>query len=368
MPRVAVLNNYSFDEVWKEVERKEKPDHHLYGINYFAARGYEVDIVPFRVSQALVKLSRRLRESPIPIPFGDLDQQWSLRRHIGEADLIYSPCQMQTQVVSYLRAAGIVKVPVVSIAHHPLNRGRASRLREPFVRLFVKGSDAFPALSRGVANSINALPGQAAKSCPLAWGPDADFYPYVPTKGRGVVAAGRTGRDFITFGLAASQTGSHAHIICLKGDVKARFEEFGPNVQVTVQPETGYMKYPDLLQIYAEARALAIPLVAGVSLSGLTSVMDALGMGKPLIMTRHPLIDIDIEAEGIGLWVDPGDVEGWRRAITFFEENEDEAIEMGRRARQLVDAGLNSKMFANQVMDILDDVLRHKRAAGGKCK
>jgi hypothetical protein len=44
--------------------------------------------------------------------------------------------------------------------------------------------------------------------------------------------------------------------------------------------------------------------------------MDAIGMGKPVIMTRHPLIDIDIEAKG-GIWVNPGDVEGGRRQSNF---------------------------------------------------
>ena len=103
---------------------------------------------------------------------------------------------------------------------------------------------------------------------------------------------------------------------------------------------------------------MAIPLFLGKSLSGLTSLMDALGMGKPVIMTKHPLIDIDIEAQGIGKWVEPGDVKGWRDAIQFFEEHEDEAFLMGQRARNLVNTGLNSVNFANQVMDIFENILR----------
>ncbi len=171
------------------------------------------------------------------------------------------------------------------------------------------------------------------------------------------MAAGRTGRDFHTFGMAASQSNAQAHIICLESDVTQSFQMFGKNVQVTVQPNHGYMKYPELLEIYAKARVLAIPLLLGVSLSGLTSLMDALGMGKPVIMTKHPLIDLDIEAEGIGKWVSPGDVNGWKDAIQFFEDNEDEAFAMGQRAKNLVRAGLNSVSFANQIVDIFEKVL-----------
>ena len=43
--------------------------------------------------------------------------------------------------------------------------------------------------------------------------------------------------------------------------------------------------------------------------------MDALGMGKPVIITRNLLIDSHVEKEGIGIWVKPGDIDGWKQAI-----------------------------------------------------
>jgi hypothetical protein len=365
MPRVFVLNNYSFEEVWEEVHRREKPDHHLYGINHFEQRKFEVEIIPFKSLEFLQNLNNIYRKSPFFIPVGDIDQQWSCLSRLKKADIIYAPCQTQTHFLSYLRALGLIKVPIVCLAHHPLNRGRLARFREPFIKLFVKGTDAFPSLSQAVANEINTLSNKSCESYPLSWGPDADFYPSMPVRGRGVVAAGRTGRDFYTFGMAASQTNAQAHIICLESDVSQSFQMFGKNVQVTVQPNKGYMKYPELLEIYAKARVLAIPLSLGVSLSGLTSLMDALGMGKPVIMTKHPLIDLDIEAEAIGKWVEPGDVNGWKEAIQFFEDNEDEAFAMGQRARNLVMAGLNSVSFANQIVDIFENVLTRVRTLEG---
>ena len=145
----------------------------------------------------------------------------------------------------------------------------------------------------------------------------------------------------------------------VRSNYSENFHKFGCNVKVTLQPNIGYMKYPKLLEIYTNSRAIAIPLYPGIgtSLSGLTGLMDALGMGKPVIMTRHPLIDLDIEAEGIGKWVEQGDVKGWKDAIEFFEYNEEEALVMGKRARNLVDKGFNSLSFANQIMDIFEQVL-----------
>lgn len=45
MTRVLVFNNHSLENVLKEVNKKDKPDHLLYGINYFYKRGYDVEIV-----------------------------------------------------------------------------------------------------------------------------------------------------------------------------------------------------------------------------------------------------------------------------------------------------------------------------------
>ncbi len=357
MRRILVLNNYPLETVWNEVQRKEKPDHHLFGINYFQQQGYEVKILPFQNLQFLKTINKIFTKSRFPVPVGDLNQQWSALRCLNKADLIYTPCQTQSYILSYLRALGLVKKPIVCLAHHPLNIGRLAWFREPFLKLLLKGTDAFPSLSKEVANTINQLANTSQKSCALGWGPDADFYPSTSSRGRGVVAAGRTGRDFDTFGIAASQTSTQVHIICLENSVTQLFPTFRNNIRVSIQPEEGYMKYPELIENYANARVLAIPLLPGRILSGLTSLMDALGMGKPVIMTRHPLIDLDIEAAGIGIWVDSGDVQAWRNAIQFFEDHEDEAIKMGKRARNLVEQGINSVSFADQAMKIFEKVL-----------
>jgi glycosyltransferase involved in cell wall biosynthesis len=357
MPRVLVLNNYSLERVWGEVRRGEKPDHHLFGLNYFHERGYDVQLVPFDQSPFWLKLDRLAAKARL-LPFlGCLDQQSSAWRGLNECDLIYSPCQTQTHLLSYLRAVGLVRVPIVCLAHHPLVGGRLSQLRTLAWKLSIKGTDAFPSLSRKVMEEINELAANPTKSQVLSWGPDLTYYPSAPGPGDGVVSAGRTARDFEVLGLAASRTKSKTLIICPQSLVPPSAARFGSHVRIDVQPQSESMNYLQLCRLFGEARVMAIPLLEGTALAGLTSLLDALGMGKPVIMTRHPLIDIDIEAEGVGRWVDYGDIEGWTKSIEWFEDNKTEAAEMGTRARQLVEGGFNSRTFAHQVMDIFDSVL-----------
>lgn len=359
MPTILVLNNYSLERVWNEVKRGEKPNHHLFGIDYFSKMGYTTKIVPYQHLGLLQKIQRFYEKTRFPVPIGDLDQQRSAFRLLEGADLIYAPCQTDTQLLCYLRASGLIKIPIVCLAHHPIVRGgRLDAFHIPFYKLFIRGCDAFPSLSKLVAGEINTLAHQADKSRMVQWGTDIGYYKYEPNIGRKIISAGRTGRDFETFGLAASNTKAETVIICPQHSVSAEFSKFGKNVQVISGEKEEHMNYKKLTEYYTDARAIAIPLHKGNSIVGLTSLMDALGMGRPVIMTRNPLIDLDIEALGIGKWIEPYDINGCVEAINWFDNNEAEAAEMGKRARGLVDKGLNSEAFANKIMDIFDRILK----------
>jgi hypothetical protein len=352
MPRVLVVNNYPLEGVWQEVKNGQTPDQYLYGINYFSQRDYEVELIDFARDPFLDSIQKTYANLHLPIPIGDLEQQ-SRVLAIKDADLIYAPCQTQTCLLSYMHALGLLKIPLVCLAHQPLNRGLLAAPREPFIRLMVNGCDAMPAMSKYLSQSINK---RADKSRALAWGPDKNFYPNKITNGKTIVAAGRTGRDFMTFAKSCVKASVDAHILCLESNYNPDFK-VADSIKVTVSPDDCFLPYPELVKIYADARALAIPLYSADHLNGLSSLVDALGMGKPVIMTKNPYIDIDIESLGIGIWVEPNDEEGWVKALRYFADNPDKAFEMGQKGRALVDSGLNSKTFANQIMDIFDQVL-----------
>jgi glycosyltransferase involved in cell wall biosynthesis len=357
MSRVIVLNNYPLDTVWQAVRDRETPDHLLFGVNFLADAGWDVRLVPFADRGFGHALNRFFRRSPVPL--GDLQQQVQALQWLNECDLVYSPCQTQAHALSYFRALGVLRRPIVCLAHHVMNRGRLTWLRAPFLHWQLRGTDAFPSLSRAVAAEINAVvPG---KSETIAWGPDSTFYPTARSPGRGVLAVGRTGRDFVTFGVGATRSGRPARIICLDRNVLPEFHQFARNVEVRVQPNQGWMTYRELVGHYATARAVGIPLDRQVGLAGLSTLVDTLAMGRPVLMTRHPLIDIDIEAAGIGRWVDVGDIDGWSKAITWIDDNPDEAMAMGKRARRLVDDGLNSLNFAGRLLQVFDRVLGERR-------
>jgi len=367
MPRLLVLNNYSLARVLEEVRRGDNPAHHLYGIERFGEMGFQVEIIATNENARPLpaSLARSLRVLP---PLGNLEQQSLALRRLGHGDLIYAPCQTQAQLLSYLRAARLLRLPIVTLAHHPISRSRWP-WNLPFLKLQLRGTDAFPSLSRGVALEIARVSGRPELSEPVPWGPDLAYYPRPNgSPGTGAVAAGRTGRDFFTFGRAATRAGASAKILCLRSEGLEDHVEFGENVTVTAVDKESDLNYRQMVPVLAAARVHAIPLVPGDSLAGLTSLTDALALGKPVIMTRHSLIDIDIEAEKIGRWVAPLDVAGWTAALRWFEDHPEESAAMGVRARRLAEERYNTEIFAKRMVAIFERVLaakpRHANRAG----
>ena len=84
--------------------------------------------------------------------------------------------------------------------------------------------------------------------------------------------------------------------------------------------------------------------------------MDALALGKPLIMTRNRWLDFDPQAEGMGYSIDVGDVDGWRQALQRILS--DPALEhrMGQRARAIGEQ-MNAQTFAKQLAGHFESVL-----------
>jgi glycosyltransferase involved in cell wall biosynthesis len=354
---IVVLNNADLGTRREQVANGELPDQELLGINYFEQSGHDVTLVPFARSRSRQLANRALRRSPIPL--GDLDQQWSVLRVARQADLVYAPCQNVAQTLGYLRAVGIFRRPIVWIVHSPLDCGRLRRWRRPVLRGLLRGLDAYPALSGPVADELGVIGGEPHRTGVVRWGPDPRFYRPAPDVGRGVVAAGRTKRDFETFARGAAQTDVPTWIVC--PDSERPTSRVGAHTVVLSRPGGDALSYRELLALYAKARAIAIPLKWQWpwTMNGLTSLADALGSGKPVIVTRNPLLEIDVERLGIGICVETGDADGWRDAIRHLDEHPDLALEMGRRARALVDtAGYSSAAFGAQVLEIFERVLQ----------
>lgn len=86
---------------------------------------------------------------------------------------------------------------------------------------------------------------------------------------------------------------------------------------------------------------------------GLTTVVEALALGIPLICSRNPQFEMDIDAAGAGITVPYGDVNGWCEAVRYLTEHPDEVRRMGRNARLLADEIFNLERCTTEVAAVL---------------
>ena len=86
---------------------------------------------------------------------------------------------------------------------------------------------------------------------------------------------------------------------------------------------------------------------------GLTTVAEALAMRLPILCTRNPQMPFDIEREGCGVWLGPGDEQGWVDAVEYISSHPEEARRMGECGRQLAERSFNLQSLTHDVAEVL---------------
>ena len=91
---------------------------------------------------------------------------------------------------------------------------------------------------------------------------------------------------------------------------------------------------------------------------GLTTLVEAFALGLPVVCTRNPKFEMDIEKEGVGIYVDYNDVEGWKQAITYLYTHPEEARQMGHNGRNLAEREFNLEHYTYELSVILKNMAK----------
>jgi len=176
-----------------------------------------------------------------------------------------------------------------------------------------------------------------------------------------VVATGKTGRDMPTLLAALRASGLPARIygdrdeLLRSGDIPAKVDVLpaSPRGRSTSGPLT----YEHTIADLRSAAVVAIPLAELRPMHGLTEVVDALACGRPMIVTRAPYFDFDIEEIGCGWWVERGDTRGWVERLREAMSDRRRLDQMGRAGRAWAGEHLNAQLFEDGLRQLLLDVV-----------
>ncbi len=317
-PRVFFANNYPVRVALQAWREGTYPAQHLWGATALEAAGYEVVYSNFGGGQsALERASRRLRGR-----VGNLAQEAEALRSHADVYLVADPRSL------HLLAQRRYVAPIVAAVHptvpseHLSTYKAVGRYREVLCH------------SRHVYEQVLRIPGRSAHNTSLVpWGPDLLFPGYATHEDGGfVVAVGKTGRDYPV--------------------LREAIQKERISLRVHDGPQRPYI---ELLPDLQRSAVIAIPLQNPSAMNGLTELNDALALRKPVVMTRSPTaLDVDIEAIGCGIWVEVGDVDGWRRALSELMSDAALRDRMGAAGREFAEQGWNQQSYGAGVVEAVD--------------
>jgi glycosyltransferase involved in cell wall biosynthesis len=342
--RYVAINNYSIAGSQRGVQDGVLPRHHLYGIDQLVARGSSAIAVDGSQS-GLARIVQRA----VPSRFGPF----------------LDPLQLaETLTLAHRSHATVYAMTAYCFGTHPLTRRGSLRvvavvhgaLEEPYTSRLARALDGAICLNEISADRLTSA------GCPAvtiaAWGPDLTFAPYCEPRHDGeftVAALGTADRDLdLLLRVLAAEDIVGVVAASAPTSLPDRVRSLQSVAAAAGVPDFDANSYARPASVWPSVDVFAIPLIrSSPNPTGLTEVNDALALGRPIVMTRTPGLGFDIEGEGLGIWIDPGDSDGWRRALALLRDDASVRTEMGANARRFAETRWNNHRFSQDIQRFL---------------
>ena len=321
------------------------PGHTLYGITEFERYGIDYIYHGYDVRMSRMKL---MFYNAFKICF--CKQKY---------DAIYAVTFRGLEIIILLRALGLFKKPI-AVWHHTAVVIPKNRIKRIVSSFFYKGFDKLFFFSDELLNR-SLLTGKVKQdnAYVVHWGADLHYYSRIRQKmmlGSYFISTGVEHRDFTTLFEALGQVDKdvdcHLYIrTWQKNQIQKLLNERQLSFHVSLN--FGDWSLDECAHFVNDAYAVVICCQDYPYTVGLTTLVEALALGKAVITTDNPTFPIDVEKEGIGIKIPYGDVEGWVKAINYMSEHPEEVKEMGRKARLLAERSYNLERCSKEIADVL---------------
>lgn len=321
--RILHVNSYGGRFVWNQISSGRLPNHQLLGCVQLVRLGYEV---------ALAEPLRHFYLYRNPLPHDLRLLKWVLS-WLGRDGILFSGHTVLYWLTA-LKQVGVVRTPIVSLIY----------AREELD--WAGAHTGILALTPAAYEHAKAL-APKARTLHLGWGVDLDFFDRLPYQPEWFLSCGIANRDFRTLAAAAAQTEARVRVICpgFRSDIR-----WPANVDV-IDGGAGWLTDTTKTITPLDLRRDYFPRSAGTLIvmnddpteytaNGFTNLMEAMAMGQPVIVTRTGALpgEIDVERNGCGLYVPPGDPDALAGAIRELAGNAAAAEQMGLAGRRLIES------------------------------
>jgi hypothetical protein len=183
-----------------------------------------------------------------------------------------------------------------------------------------------------------------------------------------ICSAGSEMRDYPTLFEALRGTGLRCHVA--SDHVRAERFRFGRRIPIEAYRHLvgdsvtiGRTTWTELRDLYARSRFVVVPLRPSDTDNGVTVILEAMAMGKPVIVSRTQG-QVDVVEDGVtGIYVPVGDARAMRAAMLELWNDPARAAAMGRAARAYVEKHHTLEKFCHSVRTAIDASLDGRPAA-----
>jgi len=234
------------------------------------------------------------------------------------------------------------------------------RFREMVAKLAIPRADGAVVFG---SNQIELLQNAYGKDLRIFFIPfyvDVDFFKPMETHQRDVptvFSCGMdAGRDFDV--LLRATAGLDLQVKIKAGEPIACDPARHPNVSIL----RGFLPDEEFRQLYADASIIVVSTKETVNAGGVTSLLEALAMGKPVIVSDNPALRDYLPPADAGIVVPIGDDKALRAAILDLASNPAKAAAMGRKAREFAVERFSARNHYTAMADMFKAVIANAKA------
>ncbi len=183
-----------------------------------------------------------------------------------------------------------------------------------------------------------------------------------------ILSVGSEMRDFPTLLKALDGLPIQCHVAAgeLKGVKTKWVKKVEKAAHVPPNITVGRKNALELRELYARSRVVVLPLLPTQTDNGITCMLEAMAMGRPVICSRTEG-QVDVLKDGeTGLFVPVGDPQALRAAIEHLWNNPDIADRMGRAGRRYIEEVQTLDRFVQSIKHIMHEVLSRRNQRRGE--
>lgn len=313
------------------------------------------DVIDASYLHALPRFARLLYK-PLPAPVVQACEAYRRHRHY---DVVISWDDRVAVIYAFL-----LKLTRSRSRHVAILSWMAPPKKAFMLKLVQKGIDRIVLWSESQKALLVEFFGiWSSKVVVIPYWVDQRFWRPMESSADSICSAGNSRRDYATLIEALRGLPITCHIVTNAHPSHESGSDWGMTgsaiaaVEVPGNIIIGPGSSVELRATYARSRFVVVPLFPSFRDSGITSVAEAMAMGKAVICSRiYGQIDF-VEDGKTGLFVPPGDSQALRAAIQYLWEHPDIAARMGAEGRKRAEGIFALDHFVANVQQIAEDVI-----------